>query len=45
MAAGYHAARLLEGTDWKKASLFTATLHPSVVTGTVPFIHLGAALL
>ena len=33
-AAGYHAARLyrtLKGTDWKKVSLMTAMLYPSVV--------------
>ena len=33
-ATGYHAARLyrtLKGTDWKKASLMTAMLYPSVV--------------
>ena len=41
-AAGYHAARLyrtLKGTDWKKASLMTAMLYPSVVFGMGFFLN------
>ena len=41
-AAGYHAARLyrtLKGTDWKKASLLTAMLYPSVVFGMGFFLN------
>ena len=40
--AGYHAARLyrtLKGTDWKKASLMTAMLYPSVVFGMGFFLN------